>query len=746
MINWITALFYFLGTLGFLDIELMLSNLIILVIFRSLYILGYVLYYGKYSKRSADGGDLFTNKEIIYFGIKQIILVLFGMIYFPITIFISFYSLLMFAVYLINIGNTINRRILIIFGNLFKILIPLIGILWFLFLNLDYYALSAIAISLLIFLVYGLKNSSLSLSAIMKKYSGRRLEKIPKILKYILIFILIAFPTSIIITTAIYTPQSKQTYMIEMRDGVRLATDVYFAPGSYGSPRPVILVRTPYGKTGWAYDLYSQVYFIQDYHIVIQDLRGTYDSEGGNDFLLFTKSYEDGVDTLNWILNQSFCNGKIASAGVSALCINQYFYAGMGPNGLKAQQLWFGTPELFDHAIYQGSYHKSSVETWVKSTAPNNWQHQLDMIFQYYPKNETLYNSTSLSIPLGPHYSNVSVYGIHVGGWYDHFLQGTIDGYIGYDDNGTSRARGHQKLIMGPWTHGSVYGGKQGELVYPVNSNGFDLILNWETEIFDEALLGIPADWSGARVAYYMMGDIDIASDSWNYWRYAYDWPLQHMDDHWFFTADGGLDKNTPGSTNKNYSYIYDPRYPVPNLGGQNQPFDLNGPMDQTPIEDRSDVILFETPALTEAVEIVGRIFGHLYITSNCTDTDFTVKLTDVYPDNRSMLVTDGSLTVRNRFNYTSEAFLSGNQNDVYEILIDCWSTAYTFASGHKIRVAISSSNYPRYGLNPNTGAPLATNYLNYNLANNTLLVGPGYNSSIILPRLINMDTTHVSY
>lgn len=746
MINWITALFYFLGALGFLDIEqILVNNLLTVLICRGIYIVGYLLYYEKYSEK-ADRKPLFTKNETIYFGLKQIILILFGMIYLPIAIFISFYSLLIFAAYLINIGKAINRKFLIILGNLFKIMAPIIGILWYLFISPDYYALSAISISLLVFLAYGLKNSSLSLADLMKKYSSRRLDKLPAFIKYIFIVVLIAFPTSIIISTAIYTPQANQTYMVEMRDGVHLSTDVYYAPGSYGNPRPVILVRTPYGKTGWAFELYSQVYFIQDYHMVIQDLRGTYDSEGGDEFLLFTKSYEDGVDTINWLLNQSFCNGNIASAGVSALCINQYFYAGMGPNGLKAQQLWFGTPELFDHAIYQGSYHKSSVETWVTSTAPTNWQHQLDMIFQYYPKDKAMYNSTSLSIPLGPHYSNVSVYGIHVGGWYDHFLQGTIDGYIGYDDNGTSEARGHQKLIMGPWTHGSVYGGKQGELLYPQNSNGFDLILNWETEIFDEALLGIPADWSGARVAYYLMGDVNVASDSWNYWRYAYDWPLDHVDDGWYLTADGGLDKISPGITNKNYSYLYDPRNPVPNLGGQNQPFDLNGPMDQNPIEDRSDVIIFETPILTEAVEVVGRIFGHLWVTSNCTDTDFTVKLTDVYPDNRSMLVTDGSLTVRHRFNYTSEVFMSGNLNDVYELLVDCWSTAYTFAPGHKIRVAISSSNYPRYGLNPNTGAPLATNYLNYNIANNTLLIGPAYNSSIILPRLINIDTTHESY
>lgn len=746
MINWITALFYFLGTLGFLDIEqIITTNLLILLIFRGLYVFGYLFYYGKYNEKT-ERESLFNKKEIIYFGFKQIILILFGMIYFPIAIFISFYSLLMFAAYIINIGKAINRKLVIILGKTIKILTPIIGILWYLFIIPDYYALSAISISLLIFIVYGLKNSLLTLNELMKKYSTRRLDKLPTYFKYLLLVILVAFPSSIIISTAIYTPQTKQTYMVEMRDGIHLATDVYYAPGSYGNPRPVILVRTPYGKTGWAYELYSQVYLIQDYHLVIQDLRGTYDSEGGDDFLLFTKSYEDGVDTINWLLNQSFCNQNIASAGVSALCINQYFYAGMGPDGLKAQQLWFGTPELFDHAIYQGSYHKSSVETWVTSTAPTNWQDQLDMIFQYYPKDEVMYNSTSLSIPLGPHYSNVSVYGIHVGGWYDHFLQGTIDGYIGYDDNGTSRAKGHQKLIMGPWTHGSVYGGKQGELIYPENSNGFDLILNWETEIFDEALLGIPADWSGARVAYYMMGDVGVASDSWNYWRYAYDWPLDHVDGEWFLTADGGLDKNSPGITNKNFSYIYDPRNPVPNLGGQNQPFDLNGPMDQRSIENRSDVIIFETPVLTEAVEVVGRIFGHLWVSSNCTDTDFTVKLTDVYPDNRSMLITDGSLTVRHRFNYTSEAFMSGNLNDIYELLVDCWSTAYTFAPGHKIRVAISSSNYPRYGLNPNTDAPLATNYLNYNIANNTLLVGPGYNSSIILPRLINMDTTHESY
>jgi len=749
MINWIIAIFYFLEELGFLKIEDMITkNLPMLLICRFLYC---ITYYLKYHKSFIIGNDerktLFTQKEILIFIFKQLILILFGTIYLVFAVFISFYSLMMSGRYIISIAEKRKSKFLSILGKLITFFAPLIGILWYTFIIVDYYSLAAIGVSVIVFLHYGLKVSSLSLVKILEKYSKRRIEKIPKIIQYILLIFLIAFPTTVIIGTGVYKSQEKQTFMVPMRDSIKLATDVYFAPGSFGAPRPVILIRTPYGKSGWANDLYLPIYLLQDYHIVIQDLRGTFDSEGGESFLLFVNSYKDGVDTIDWISDQSWSNGKIASSGVSALCLNQYYYAGMGPDGLLAQQLWFGTPEMFDHAIFQGSYHKSSVETWIKSTSPSNWRYQVDTIFsKTIPKNDILYNSTSLSIPIGPHYSNVSVYGIHVGGWYDHFLQGTIDGYIGYDDYGATRAQGHQKLVMGPWTHGSVYGGQQGELLYPDNSNGFDLLLDWEMEIFDEALLDIPTDWTGARVAYYLMGDVEVDSDNWNYWRYAYDWPLDHVDDTWYFAADGGLSNSSAGLVNGISSYLYDPRFPVSNIGGQNQPFDPAGPMDQSSIENRSDVLIFETPVLTETVETVGRIWGNLFISSNCTDTDFTIKLTDVYPDGRSMLVTDGSLTVRYRHNYTSEVLMSGNQNDIYELLIDCWSTAYSFAPGHKIRVAISSSNFPRFATNPNTGAPLARDYLNANIANNSLLFGPQYNSCIVLPRLVNMSSTHTIY
>ncbi len=745
MIRWILAVFYLLNSLTTLN-RILIINLPIVVICRAIFIGSFYLRYRPlFTGREREFAVFFPNDFLVYFVLKELVIISGGILYFPISLGIAVYSLIHTGELLKNHGENMGKKPLSIVGSFIRCLIPLIAIIYYIT-QADYLLISAIAISLLLYILIGIKRGRLSISGLKEKYFTSRLNtsKVGKVFHAFSFIFLLGFSLSVLTGISVYSTPERRTFYVEMSDGVKLATDVYYSPGSFGTAKPVILVRTPYGKTGWAYDLYSLFYFIQDYHVVFQDLRGTYDSEGGQNFLLFTMSYLDGVDTVEWIMDRPWCNGKIGSVGVSALCINQYFYAGMNPDGLSAQSLWFGTPELFDHAIYQGSYHESSVETWIESTASDNYDYQISTIFDYFPKN-TMYNSTSLSMPIGPHYSNISVSALHVGGWHDHFLQGTLDGYVGYDDYGGSAARGRQKLIMGPWTHGNVFSTKQGQLTFPDNSKGFDLIFNWEQSIFDEALRGVPTDWSGARVAYYLMGDVDQASSHWNYWRYAYDWPLDHVNTSFYMHKGGVLDKTAPTSA-YNYSYLFDPRDPVETLGGQNQPFDTCGPYDQRSIENRSDVLLFESEELTESFETVGRIWGHLYVSSNCSDTDFTVKLTDVYPDGRSMLITDGSLTVRSRNGYTNEDFMTGNKTDVYELLVDCWSTAYSFAPGHKIRVAISSSNYPRFGLNPNTGAPLAESYLSYNIANNTLCTGPMYNSSIIFPQLVNMDTTHVFY
>jgi hypothetical protein len=749
MINWLIVIFFLINVNGYTSLtQILIVNLPLVIVSRAVYLLLYLYRIKDLLNPRQESPGYSPKKFKIFLFLKHFAIIILSIIYLPVAITVIIYSLLLISDHIKHIGTNRGIKILEINGYIIKTMLPFIGIVYFIF-QQNYLAIAGIAMSFLLYILFRIKEKDFSIEILKEKFVTRWLyrTKIGKISTAVFLMVTIIFSLFIITSIGLYDEPNSKTYYVPMRDGTLLATDVYFSPGSFGTPKPVILVRTPYGKTGFAYDLYSTFYFIQDYHLVIQDLRGTGDSGGGQKFLLFTKSYQDGVDTVNWVMNQPWCNKKIGSVGVSALAINQYFYAGMKPEGLLAQSLWFGTPELFDHAIYQGAYHKSSVETWIESTAPNNYDYQINKIFEYFPKNVTLYNSTSLSIPIGPTYSNISVAGIHVGGWYDHFLQGSIDGYMGYDDLGASEAQGHQRLIMGPWTHGNIFGGKQGQLVYPENSNGFDLIFGWEQEIFDEVLRGIPANWDGARVAYYQMGSLDTKSDDWNYWRYAYDWPLDHVNHTWYFTKDGSLLKDTFPSENYNFSYLYDPRDPVETLGGQNQPFDLNGPYNQRPVEqNRSDVLLFETEALTNPVEIVGRILGHLYITSNCTDTDFTVKLTDVYPDGRSMLITDGCFTMRSRQGYDKEVFMSGNKTDIYEIFVDCWTTAYTFASGHKIRVAISSSNYPRYAKNPNTGAPLAESYLNYNIGNNTILTGPDHPSGIILPQIVNMSATHSIY
>jgi putative CocE/NonD family hydrolase len=292
---------------------------------------------------------------------------------------------------------------------------------------------------------------------------------------------------------------------------------------------------------------------------------------------------------------------------------------------------------------------------------------------------------------------------------------------------------------MGPFTHGFPTEGKQGELFFPTKSlSSFDIYMEWEQELFDYALLGTLFDWTGNRVAYYMMGDVDDTSVNANDYRYAKDWPIPYENDTWYLSIGDSLLNNTLPLLSANYSYLYDPRDPVLTLGGTNLVIPA-GPYDQRTVENRSDVLIYESSVLTSPYEIVGQIWAHLYVKSNCTNTDFTVKITDVYPDGRSILINDGIINAirRNGFNATAPDL---NSIEFTEVDIDLWSTAYQFNTGHKIRIAISSSNYPRFATNPNTGAPqeaYSYQYLQKYIANNTILVGPDYPSHIILPRPI---------
>ena len=505
-------------------------------------------------------------------------------------------------------------------------------------------------------------------------------------------------------------------YMVEMRDGVHLATDVYL-PNGQSSPHGAILIRTPYNKDPMG--IIGMAWARQGWPTIIQDMRGRFGSEGND--TVFNNAHTDGPDTLDWIADQSWSNGKVASYGGSALGINQYYMAGANPPNLACQFIQVATPNLYKHVAYQGGqFREAMVERWLNKQGS---LHMLPIMYEH--ENYSLDYWTNVS--LEDNWTDVNVPAIHWGGWYDCMQQGILDGFMGYQYLGGSGAQGKQKLIMGAWTHG----GHTGELVYPENfRDTFSEDMFWD--MVDQYTMDGTNDFDDwPTVTYYVLGDVNDVDAPGKEWRYAEDWPLPHTETEWYFHDSGVLSTDTPG-TYDSVTYSYDPTNPVPTVGGQN----LNipaGAYDQTSVEGRDDVILFTSPVFGEPYEATGPVKARLFVSSDCPDTDFTVKLCDVYPDGRSIIITDGILRMRNRNGFDHWEFMT--PGEIYEIEVDLWSTSYVWNTGHQIRVAISSSNYPRFKANPNTNDPMAAN-TTYNVAENTLYLDGIHQSCIVLPEV----------
>ena len=506
--------------------------------------------------------------------------------------------------------------------------------------------------------------------------------------------------------------------MVPMQDGTRLATDVYLTRDR--SPNGVILLRTPYNKNMLIPVGFASV-LLKDYPMVIQDMRGRFASEGNDTG--FRNEQTDGPDTLTWIAAQTWSNGKIATIGPSALGIPQYLMAGANPQYLACQCIQVATPNLYKHAIYQGGeFRKELVENWLQSQGS---MYLLPELFSH--ENYSLAFWTNVS--LDDNWPDVNVPAMHVGGWYDCFQQGITDGFNGYQHLSGVGARGKSKLVIGPWTHTGLGVNTQGQLTYPENSND-NFTLQMFFEMAEQYTMNGPDTFSRRpNVTYYVLGDTSIIDAPGNEWRVAEDWPVPAQQISWYFQGDDLLNTTVP-QDNMPRSYLYDPTNPVPTVGGQN----LNipaGPYDQSSVETRDDVLIFTSPILTEPYEATGPVKAHLFVSSDRTDTDFTVKLSDVYPDGRSMLITDGVLRMRNR-NGTDHWELM-EPGTIYEIDVDLWSTSYIWNTGHQIRVTVSSSNYPRFLPNPNTGDAMNTN-TTYAIANNTLYLDTMHPSCLILP------------
>lgn len=509
------------------------------------------------------------------------------------------------------------------------------------------------------------------------------------------------------------------TTMVSMRDGTGLATDTYPALG--GRPAPTIAFRTPYGRDGMAST--CQVLNQSGYAAVSQDMRGFGDSDG--QFMMFTDdgwgTRQDGYDTIQWIAEQDWSNGDVCLYGGSALSISALLAAGAAPPAYKCAFTLVGTGNLYYDVNYWGGVLREEMVV--------NW---LEALGQYAALDAVKLHSTDDAfwdpVSLQDRYAQVDTAVYSVGGWYDIFSQGNLDVFTGVQTGGGIMGRGKQKLLMGPWSHGSA-GPTVGELTFPDNSvlpSGEEM--RWFDYHLKGAANGINTE---PPVKYYLMGDVDTPSTQWNIWLTSSQWPVPSTPTSYYLRSGGGLSAAAPASSEGASYFTYDPADPVPTVGGNNLVLPA-GPYDQRSVETRDDVLIFQTPVLTSPLAITGRVSAKLWIASSAVDTDFAVKVTDVYPDGRSILILDG--IARTRYREGADHPVLMTPGTLYPITVDLWSTAMVFNAGHQLRVAISSSNSPRFHLNPNTGAALAEEDGTLVVAEQTVFHDAAHPSQLILP------------
>lgn len=514
-----------------------------------------------------------------------------------------------------------------------------------------------------------------------------------------------------------------KTEMVAMSDNIKLATDIYL-PGDGLGKYPVIVARTPYNKNqGKALGTIAR---LRGYALVAQDVRGKFKSEGHHAIIFGNEGlgeHQDGRDTLEWIARQPWCNGKIGSWGASALGITQNMAAPVAPAELKSQFVMVAFSNYYSQGAYQGgAFRTQLLERWLQG---NGLIEKNLETFVAHPQYDDFWKRLNFETHVG----TVRAPAVYSGGWYDIFLQGTINAFTEVQHHGGDGAKGKCRLVIGPIGHGSF-----NELKYPASA-AQGPACNDAFAWFDYILLGKENAVAREKaVHYYVMGDPTDPKAPGNYWRHADDWPPASKLTPFYFHPDGKLVQDTSPSGNDSKTYTYDPKNPVPNVGGQELGVPL-GPKDQRKVESRPDVLLFTTDELKEPLEVTGRLTAKLFVSSDCPDTDFTVKLTDVYPDGRSMLVTDGIMRARYHKSFEKESLLEPGQ--VYELDVDLWSTSLVFNKGHRIRIAVSSSNSPRFEANPNTGKPFRADK-ETRVAQNTLHLSTKHPSHMLLP-LVNL-------
>ena len=536
-----------------------------------------------------------------------------------------------------------------------------------------------------------------------------------------------------------------------MRDGVTLYADVYRPDGP--GPYPVILQRTPYDKSSpLAAQMMDPIKAAQaGFALLIQDTRGRYTS--GGEFYCFADDINDGYDTVEWAAAQPWANGRVGMVGASYVGATQWLAAVSRPPHLAAIAPNVTASNYHNGWTYQGGAFELgfNVSWTLNQLTLANFQnlsgvksipqsrraallHAVDNMsdaFRHRPLRDFPHLQGGLAdyfydwlahpgfddywqkLCIEEQHNNVTVPALNIGGWYDIFLGGTIRNFLGMRKNGaTENARNGQRLIIGPWQHSSRGGSMAGSHYFGLAADamalGLDEIhLRWFDHWLNGGAAG-PTDDPPVRI--FVMGD--------NVWRDEADWPLArartipyylHSGGHAnTLRGDGELSPDAPGDEPPDV-FLYNPADPAPTRGGQlccNPYFAASGAFDQQKIESRPDVLVYTTPPLAADTEVTGPITVTLWAATSAADTDFTAKLVDVCADGCARNLTDGIIRARYRDSMSQPSLPAPGR--AYRYTIDLWATSNVFHAGHRIRLEISSSNFPRFDRNPNTGGEIA--------------------------------------
>jgi len=601
--------------------------------------------------------------------------------------------------------------------------------------------------------------------------------------------------------------------MVPMRDGVRLATDIYLpAAGARGSRQrlPVILERTPYDKTAPSRSERTPTdpkplsraavaaFFVRrGYAVVYQDCRGRYRSEGR--FVKYLADGNDGYDTCAWILRQPWSNGRIGTMGLSYAAHTQGALGSAGAPGVRAMFLDSGGfANAYQGGIRQGGAFELKQATWAYSEALSSAAARHDAAavaalkavdirawfarLPWHPGDSPLAAAPEYEAYLfdqwrhgafDDYWRQLGIYGagfydrycdaamVHMSSWFDPYPRTATENFMGL----SRRKRGPVRLILGPWTHGDrqltyagdVDFGPEATLDGHLAPDFLTLRLRW----FDRWLRGIDNGVAAEpTVRIFVMGggsgrrNAEGRLEHGGRWRAERDWPLPGTQARPYYLQRGGqLSVEPPPAAAAFREYRYDPHDPVPTIGGSvtsGRPVMVGGAFDQREsaavfgarapyraLAQRADVLVFQTDALTEDLEVTGALTALLWIASDCPDTDFTVKLIDVYPPNPdypqgfALNLTDGILRVRYRDSWEKPALME--PGTVYPVRVAAFPTSNLFKRGHRLRLDVSSSNFPHFDANPNSGEPEGQAE-HPRIARNRVYLDAAHPSHVLLP------------